>query len=368
MPSLKWLAIAGVVLAAAGLRAQVTVTGQKLTPQAVAERRADLQKVLDAYIAGDHAVVGREIPRRFDSVTRSALTSLLGDSHTPWQPARAAFALEVAVSSYRANSMGDAQIFARIALSTTIARPQAIGANAIEDRFEVLVHQIVLALMQGWGNWVSHHETITTIAPRAVRMAQIEPPVRNRFALARAIDASMQCCRARMSQVSTLIVFSDNARPKPPVPGPEDALALFEAAAEDPALRADAQVRAAYLEHSLGRSAQAVARLDRSLPIDDGTLAYGAAIIRAGAFDELGQPDAAATAYAAAQKRAPDAQIPAIGRAAALQRAGRTDEAVAEAVGARRLPQNGFDPWPVFLRADARFIDQWVRDLRLLLK
>ena len=368
MPSAKWLAIACVVLAAAGLGAQGIVTGLKQTPEAVAARRVDLQKVLDAYIAGDHAVVGREIPRRPDAVTRAALVSLLSDRNAPWHPARAAFALEVAVSTYRANSMGDAQTFARIALSMTIARPQVIGGNAIEDRFEVLVHQIVLALMQGWGNWLTHNEAVTAIAPRAAQMALLNPPVKNRFALARAINAAMQCCRSRMSQVSTLVVFSDNSRPKMPVPGPDDALALFQAAADDPALRADALVRAAYLEQSLGRSSQALARLDLALPINDAALAYGAAIIRAGALDELGQPDAAAAAYAVAQKLAPDAQVPAIGRAAALQRAGRTDEAVAEAVGARRLPENSFDPWPIFLRADARFIDQWVRDLRLLLK
>jgi hypothetical protein len=360
MPSVKWLAIAGVMVAAAGLSAQVTVTGQKLTPQAVAARRAELQNVLDAYIAGDHAVVGRDIPRRLDPVTRSALTGLLNDSRVPWQPARVAFGLEVAVWTYRANSMGDALTFAHIALSMTIARPQAIGSNAIEDRFEVLVHQIVLALLQGsGGNWQTHDEAITTIAPRAAQMALLYPPVKNRFVLARAINASMQCCR---------FVLSGGSRPKTPVPEPDFALALFQAAADDSALRADALVRAAYLEQVVGRSSQALATLDRAVPLADSTLAYAAALIKGGVFDQLGQPDAAADAYLAAEKIAPNAQVPAIGRAAALQRAGRTDEAVAEAAGARRLPVDGFDPWPVFVRADARFIDQWVRDLRLLLK
>ncbi len=363
----KWLGIAAVVLATAGLRAQVTVTGQKLTPEVVAARRADLQKVLDAYIAGDHAVVGREIPRRPDAVTRAALISLLDDPRALWQPARAAFSLEVAAWAYRANALGEAQTFARIALNMTIARPDPIGKNATEDRLEVLVHQIVLALTQGMGNWPSHDLYISTMGPRAAQMALLNPPVKNRFALARAINAAMQCCRSRMSSSGQTITFVTTGRPKTVV-APEEAMTLFQTAADDSALKADALVRSAYLEQLLGRASQALTKLEQAAPIADSTLAYAAALIKGGAFDRLGQPDAAAEAYLAAGKLAPNAQIPAIGRAAALQRAGRTDEAAAEAAGARRLPANGFDPWPVFMRADARFIDQWVRDLRLLLK
>jgi tetratricopeptide (TPR) repeat protein len=273
----------------------------------------------------------------------------------------------VAVLTYRANATADVMTFAGRALSIVNARLTPLGANPIEDRLEVLSHQIVLALLQGLGAWQWHDEAITAIGPRAAQMALLNPPVKNRFALARAINTSMQCCRSRMSSSGQVLVFSSNTRSKTSVL-PEDAITMFQAAAEDPALRVEALVRSAYLEQVLGRSSQALASLDRAAPIADSTLAYAAALIRGGAFDQLGQPDAAEDAYLAAEKLAPNAQIPAIGRAAALQRAGRTDEAVAEAAGARRLPVDSFDPWPVFMRADARFIDQWVRDLRLLLK
>jgi hypothetical protein len=367
MPSAKWLGVAAIVLATVGLSAQGAVTGQKLTPEAIAARRAQLQRTLDAYIGGDHTVIGRDIPRRPDAITRAALVDLLSDRRAPWQPARVAFALEVAVSTYRGAATGDTLTYSRSALLMVAARPTPIGSNGTEDRLEVLAEQIVLALLQGLGAWPWHDEAITAIGPRAAQMALLNPPVPSRFALARAINASMQCCRSRMASNGQVLTFSSSTRPKTPV-RPEDAITLFQAAADDPALRTEALVRAAYLEELLGRPSQALTRLDGASPIADSTLAYAAALIKAGVHDQLGQPDAAADAYQAAQKLAPNAQVPAIGLAAALQRAGRTDEAAAEAVGARRLPANGFDPWLIFMRADARFIDGWIRDLRALLK
>jgi tetratricopeptide (TPR) repeat protein len=370
MPSAKWLGVAGIVLATASLSAQTTVTGQKLTPAAIAARRAELQRTLDAYIRGDRTVIGRDIPRRPDALTRAALVNLLSDRHALWQPARVAFALEVAVITSRGGAIGDAVgalTFSRLALSLVIARPTPIGSNAVEDRLEVLSEQIVLALMQGLSAWPMHDDAITAISPRAAQMALLNPPVPSRFALSRAINAAMQCCRSRMSSSGQVISFSISGRSKTPVL-PEDAITMYEVAATEPALKVEALVRAAYLEQLMDRSSQALMRLDRASPIADSTLAYAAALIKAGAHDQLGEPDAAAGAYQAAQRLAPNAQVPAIGLAAALQRAGRTDEAVAEAVGARRLPANGFDPWPVFMHADARFIDGWMRDLRALLK
>jgi hypothetical protein len=108
-------------------------------------------------------------------------------------------------------------------------------------------------------------------------------------------------------------------------------------------------------------------RLDRASPITDTVLAFPAVMIRAGILDVEARPADAARAYESAEQLAPGLQVPVIGRAAALQRAGLTEEAVAEADRARRLPDGAYDPWPVFMRADARFIQAWLVELRKLL-
>jgi hypothetical protein len=102
--------------------------------------------------------------------------------------------------------------------------------------------------------------------------------------------------------------------------------------------------------------------------VTEETLVYAAAMIRAGVFDEQGKPEAAAGAYSAAQRLAPDAQVPVIGRAAAQQRAGLIDDAMAEAARARRLPEGGSNPWPTFMRGDARLINEWMIELRMMLR
>jgi hypothetical protein len=62
----------------------------------------------------------------------------------------------------------------------------------------------------------------------------------------------------------------------------------------------------------------------------------------------------------------PGAQTPAIGRAAALLRAGRVDDAVVIAEHARRMPTDGEDPLTIFFKVDERFIDQWMVEMRKL--
>jgi len=368
VPSALKSAIVVLALATTGLGEQQVTTAQ------IEARLVDIRKVLDAYAAGDHLAAGRLIADsttrgRVDSVTRLALTRLLGDKNALWKPARAAFALEVAVAIGRPNGF-DAIQFVRLGQPMVIDRPTRIGLDANEDRFEVLWHQVALALLQNAGAWDMHNDYIAAISPRVVRMAQLDPPVPNRMPLARAINAAMQCCRAHASPLvnQIVIITTGRARPEVKVVTPNDAIALFDDAAGHPSLHAEALVRGAFLESFLNRLPEALARLDRASPMTDDTIAYAAALIRGGVLDGLGRPDAAAEAYGLALHLAPTMQVPAIGQAAAFQRAGRLDDAAEAAGHARRLPAGGVDPWPIFIRADARFIDEWLRELRTLLR
>ncbi len=245
----------------------------------------------------------------------------------------------------------------------------AIGADPAGDRFEVLWHQIALGLLQGNGVWFDHDAYLTAISPRVTKISQVKPPIANRFALARGFNAALQCCATLMSPPlsRTIVVTGGGLKPAPPADSAV-ALRLFETAAADPALRVEALVQGAYVESLVGHLRDAIAWLDRAEPITELPLAYAAAMIRAGVLDRQSQPASAADSYAAAERLAPGVQTPLIGRAAALQRAGRTDEAVAEAVRARQLKEGAGDPWLIFRGGDARFVDAWLLELRGLLR
>ena len=357
--------------------AATVVSAQQVTPAQIAARQAELQKVFDAYVAGDREAVTRAIPRkpsrdRADSATRVALSRMLGDGDTSWSPSRAAFTLEVAVALYRSGGfgVGDAPQFLRLGRPMVTGRPNPIGSDASEDRLEVLWHQIALALLQGAGAWDMHNDYITALSARVDQFAKVKTPVANRLALARAINATMQCCRGLVAPLANqlLVITSGRAKPETTVVRPNDAIALFDTAAVDPALHDEALVRGAFLESFLNRLPDALARLDRAPAISDDTLAYAAALIRGAVLDSLDRPDAAADAYDRALQLAPTMQVPAIGRAAALYRAGRMNDAVAAAGHARRLAAGGLDPWPIFLRADERFVTEWIHELRTLLR
>lgn len=340
---------------------------------AVLKRRLELEKVLEDYAGGNRTAVSRAIQGRLDSTTRVALMQFARDQKALWKPARAAFMLEAAVSLDRTgggSGSSTAVDLVRSGYRFVIARPAAIGTNPAEDRFEVMFHQIGLALLQGLADWGLHDDYVSDITPRMVKMWQVNPALPSRFALTRAVNATFQCCNNLIPPIAGQMVvitgFGNRSSKPPAVHRPEEATALFEAAAAIPALRAEALLRSAYLDWLRGRFEPALVTLDRAGSMADDVFAYAAALIRAGSLDGLGRPADAAAAYAVAQRLAPGTQVPVIGRAAALHRAGLTDEALAEANRARHLPVGHDDPWPTFLRIDARYIWQWLQELRTL--
>jgi len=350
----------------------LAVTPQQVKAEQIDARRAELQKILDQYSAGDWDIVSRTL-QKADGLTRAALRALLSDKEAGWKPARAAFALEIG-ALWGGGFFFDLDTFTRYVREILATRPTPIGQNAAEDRFELLCHQIALALLEGAGAWPMHRNYLTAASPRLVKIEAAYPNILNRIPLMRAMDAAMFCCSTVLAGkaiplVNMVISSNGGLRPgQTPPPTPEYAVLMFETAARHAGVRQEALVRGAFVLEKYDKVTEGLAMVDRATEPGDPIVDYGAAIIRAGLLDRAGRPAEAADAYQAAMKIGPGAQIPAIGYAAALQRAGQIEDAAAAAQHARRIPANGFDPWPTFLRADARFVPTWLVQMRAFLK
>ena len=365
------LALTSAALLAAGLLASSAPALAHQNPdKQILQRRAELQKVLDRYAAGDYKIVTSTF-EKVDGVTRLAMRFLMGDKTAPYDRARVAFALDVNAAFIRAGNLFDVDGLARDSADIIARRPLALGVDADEDRFELLCHQIALALLARVGDWSRHRAYLIHVSPRLTKLEAAYPAMPNRLPLIRAMDAVMHCCTrlllGRLDQLVTVVVKGSRPAPPPP-PNPAYALVLFDHAAKFPALRQEALVRAAYLEERQGHVKEGLALLDRAESAGDAIIDYAAWLIRAGLFDRQGAAEAAAEAYGSALNLAPGAQVPAIGRAAALQRAGRIDEAASAAEHARRMPAEGLDPWPAFNSGDGRFVDEWLGQLRTMLR
>jgi hypothetical protein len=172
----------------APLRPSAQVIPQQVPPE-VAARRAELEQVLDQYIAGDHDIVTRTLQKP-DSITRSALRLLLSDKEEVWQRGRAAFALELAAiaSSGSAGFSFDIDLYTRYSRDILARRPTPIGANATDDRFELLGHEVALALYEGLGAWPLHRRYLEAASSRLVKIEAAYPRLSNRVPLMRAMD------------------------------------------------------------------------------------------------------------------------------------------------------------------------------------
>jgi tetratricopeptide (TPR) repeat protein len=191
-----------------------------------------------------------------------------------------------------------------------------------------------------------------------------------RMPLARAFTSALMCCWTR-SPGELVRSFRDLSRSRVTLAG---ALAQFEEAAREPALRAEALVRGATLLFDSNRRPDALAWLERVPDQSDPVVGYAQHWTHARILDDDRPADAAA-AYRRALAVAPKSQTAAIGLAAALQRAGRAEDSATAAADARRMhvispaefgrraPE---DLMLTFDRGDRRFVPQWLAELRRL--
>jgi len=323
-----------------------------------------LRKALAAYGAGDDVAVEALLRTREGIASTIALDAVFGRP-AEWTRTNAAFLAEMAVAAPLSNAgkLGSLRIGRQLAIS----RATLPGQDPTEDRFEILWHQLAVGILQDFRLYPSQLDYLDAIAPRFNEAALRGAKLDTRFVLARAIASSGFCCPIRNDPVR--VIIKGGERRLTPRVTFQTAVALFGFAATDPKLAPEALIRGAALQLNEGHYPAALDLLDR-VPSDHGDrlLEFARSLTRARALDLLSRPEDSAASYAAAREEFPTAQIPAIGQAAALLRTGHTTEAVRVATEARQLPPDTPDPWADFLRADARFVKDWLAELRTLRK
>jgi tetratricopeptide (TPR) repeat protein len=141
-----------------------------------------------------------------------------------------------------------------------------------------------------------------------------------------------------------------------------EALTRFEAASRDDT-RVEASVRAGWILVQAGRFKDALSRLDVE-PAADRDLAFWLALFRGRALDALGRVADSAAEYRSALALVPDAQSAGIGLVLALGRLDRPVEADERARALRAAGAAGVDPWSFYINGDERFVDDWIKQLR----
>jgi hypothetical protein len=346
-------------------------------PAAIA---ANVNEVLAAYTAGDDLAVAAWLRTAQGAASVPYVESVVLAGGAPWSRARAAFLLEVIVAASglrgeRSTPMDRARDFVIVRRSTTMllagrtlfaSRPTPLGADPDEDRFEVLWHQVAIGVAQGTQQFASQQSYLDGAGPRLDEALRRGVTLQTRIPLARGIAAAGLCCWAWASGETIQIIRMGQGPAHPGNVNADAAIGLFTRAAEIPELRVEALIRGAVLLHKLGRNAEALAWFERVPAHTDRGLGYMHHVTRARLFDLLNRATDAAAAYEAALGFAPLNQRAGIGLAAALLRAGRPEDAGRVADETRRLPDDPIDPTQAFFQGDARFIPEWLAEIRRL--
>jgi hypothetical protein len=226
------LLVAGAsILAAPQSRARVPVPGPAAVDKA-------LEDAISVYSAGDDDVVERWMsmahlsPRVHYTRFEAAMVR-----PAPWTRARAAFVLEVAVR----NGIGESQL-SLIGRVMVLGRSTPLGADAAEDRFEILFHHVAIGLLQERMSVKPLDDYVNAVGSRFDEARRRGVALETRIPLARAFTSALVCCWTRSGVLRT---FRDLSRSRVTL---VDALAQFEEAAREPALRAEALIRGAKLQ------------------------------------------------------------------------------------------------------------------------
>jgi hypothetical protein len=348
----------------------VCLSSVVIAGRAPEDAQENLDAVLAAYAAGDHAVVERTFARsrdfqRFRLSDRGRLERWLG----PWRPDKAKLLLDVIARSadiapaYTLTLLHAGQAY-------VLGRPAPPGSAAGEDRLEQTWHAVALAVLQSRFYDGEVERYLGRVAARrpAPALAVVGPP---RGELARAIAQEQRCrvlhASARHDRLAT---ESDFAAATPPaereaaITCVRQALTRFEAAAKHADGQTEARLRAGWAIFQLGRSAEAMKTFEGIDAGDDHLLAYWLALFRGRTADALGDDPDAERAYRRALAAFPGAHSASIGLALSLFRMNRDDEAEEAASAVRRQSGNAVDPWELYPAGDARFLGRWLGGVR----
>ena len=151
-----------------------------------------MRGVLDAYAGGDDLAVERWLAG-VGGLSNARYAFSIMSKPAPWSRARAAFVLEVALKQFPRTSLlplGQAMV---------MARPSAFGTNPAEDRFEILWHQIAIALLETHSQVSLLTDYLDAVEPRLDEARKRGVTVESRIPLARAFASAIVCCWKRVA-------------------------------------------------------------------------------------------------------------------------------------------------------------------------
>lgn len=328
-------------------------------PRIPAALESTMQEAIAAYASGDDLAAQRWTASAASPTTLAYLEHIV--TRQPWARSMPAFLLEVAAAVRAAHAYRVPSLL-KAGLSMVISRPAGLGADSAEDRFEIVWHQAALGVAQGVEQYWLQQDLLDIVRLRFEVTGHHRQLDGTRVPLAKAIAAAGLCCWTPLPGEPVQMIPPQARRRVQPA----DALALFEAAAAIPALRAEALIRGGILLRKLDRDLEALAWFDRVPPDDDAALAYVHHLTRARLLDGFDRTADAVAAYRRAFDAEPRSQVAAIGLAAALLRSGRSEEAVGVTARARTMSAEATQHDAVFRRGDLRFVPDWLAEIRRL--
>lgn len=335
-------------------RADAAFSGREmdaLGPYGPCIAKEQIGQALAAYAAGDPGAIQRWLatPRAMAGLANAGVL-VAGNAAVP-AGIKLAFLLDLA--------MAVPAPFVPPLLRT--GRALLLDDRVVDPRVERLCHQAALGVAQHVEQFWLQQEWIDATAARVKEAERRGVHLNPRLRLARGVAAAGLCCWERVPGAA--IQHAGRRVVRGPVTL-DAALVLFEQAAADPVLAAEARIRGAVLLQSAGRYTEALSWFDRVPPEDDPALGYVRHLTHARILDVLQRPGDAAVSYRRALRFDPNAQVAGIGLAAALLRSGRSAEAGAAAANAGRLPPGGGGHGRTFERGDARFVRGWIAEIR----
>ncbi|ODS53701.1 MAG: hypothetical protein ABS36_13850 [Acidobacteria bacterium SCN 69-37] len=298
----------------------------------------EIRRLAEAFDRDDRAA----IVQAFAPSEASRLLRAFREHESPWpaSPRRtAAFALDLAMVGVRIDSVYVKEEALRV-LGEYLVR---VRGESSDDAFECTWLWTASAGTAG----LFAPELGTLVAERAAERCPTDASLR----LARAVARDQQLMlfqRQGTSSSAATDALSDLE---------QQVLEAYEAAAELPAARFEARIRAAQLLFRAGRYEDGLTSLDAAgAQPDDHVLRYYASLVRGQLLYALGRFDESAAACRAALDAWPGAQSARVALVSALIGRGRLDEATTIAGNVLSAPPTP-DPWWVYFLGDYRAYD-----------
>ena len=146
-------------------------------------------EALDAYGAGDDAAVERWLSSPGAVSVLRDVVARFRSRQQPWSRETAAFLLEIAVlQPVRASEL------LAVGRSMVVSRPKPLGADPVEDCFELLWHQVAFSIAQSLPHVGLQREYLDSVSVRFDDARARGVVLETRFPLARAVLAATACC------------------------------------------------------------------------------------------------------------------------------------------------------------------------------